>query len=431
MDSKDHSYPAHVVTANSTDFSETQLTDKICGSILCLCFVFGSTANIFAFMYFFRIKAKSLCEKLYCIISGFDFTTSIAQFPVMFSLWHHRKPLLFTSRLFCGVWVMIFEYLQRASIYLIVLLSVTRTLAIVRPFSVINERAVLLSLIPYTVLLFADLIIGMCFSKFSVAFYYLFDFGYPIRGFKYLDNRTDLTPEQNSFMKIQNWIYSIEVILPSIIIFISFALALGRLQTVPKETSSEKKVHRASVTIALATALFLTLNLPFFLMLSIQIYDDNRTEEDQKILPKQETVSVHIWPIAKVLFVTLNASLNPVLYFFRIGTFRRWLASLFGCVKVRTASYDELFIAETRIEREVMNDSPLSLKNRTITLSSIATTHAVLLRSKTAHRLPHHPYGRNHKHSSSTPIIRLNSPRHLTSPHLRSPRKPRQVQTTV
>ena len=355
--STDAEYPSHVYWyfTDVGGLDDTDIVDKICGFILSFCLIFGSLANIFALIYFSKIKKKTLCEKFYTIISSLDLCTTIAQSPVMLSMWTQREPYLFNSRALCGVWIAVFEYLQRMSIYLIVLLSVTRTLAIVRPFIVIRERAVLMTLVPYSLLLLSDLIVGMSVKRFDQAFFYLFDYGYPIKGYTPKNANGTLTTDQFSYMKIQNWKHNLEVIVPSLIIFISFLIALGRLQTLPKATSSDIKIHRASVTMTIATAIFLTLNLPFFMILSALIYDDNTNSSD-KILKKFPVVTAHMWPISKVVLVALNASVNPVLYICRISRFRRWLTSLALCQTV--INFEET-LTENRTEKE---GSPLVLK---------------------------------------------------------------------
>ena len=336
-------YPEHVLPnpLTKSNFTETQWVDKVSGSILLFCLIFGTTSNLLALIYFIRIKSKSLAEKLYTTISFFDFNTSIVQTPVMISLLCGREPVLFLSRVVCGIWIVLFEYLQRGSIFLIVLLSVTRTLAIVRPFAVINERAVMVSIIPYSILLLADVIVGMLAPQIDQTFYYLFDFGYAIKGFnlKHIDDKAGRNVQIN-FMDVQNLIHSLEVIIPSIVVFVSFVLALIKLQSLPTQTSSQKKLHRASMTISLATAVFLTCNIPFFVLLSIEFYDSNFGKDD-RVLQRSPIVVAHLWSISKVVFVSLNASINPILYFFRIRRFKRWVLSLTLCRKIRIDSSPE------------------------------------------------------------------------------------------
>ena len=346
-------YPEHVLAnpLTKSNFTETQWVDKVSGSILLFCLIFGTTSNLLALIYFIRIKSKSLAEKLYTTISFFDFNTSIVQTPVMISLLCNREPVLFLSRVVCGVWIILFEYLQRASIFLIVLLSVTRTLAIVRPFAVIKERAVMVSIIPYSILLLADVIVGMSAPQIDQTFFYLFDFGYAIKGFHLkLGDEAGLNVQTN-FMHVQNLIHSLEVIIPSIVVFVSFVLALIKLQSLPTQTSSQKKLHRASLTISLATAVFLTCNIPFFVLLSIEFYDSNFLKDDP-ILRRSPIAVAHLWSISKVVFVSLNASINPVLYFFRIRRFQRWVLSLTLCRRIRIDSGQETHI-ELKTDQEL------------------------------------------------------------------------------
>ena len=317
-----HGYSSFV----GVDYTESLFLDKLCGAILILCLIFGCVLNSFALAFFSKLKTKTLAEKLYSVISGVDLCTCIAQCPVMLALLHLRQPIAFASRPFCGVWIIFFEYCNRMSIYLIVLLSVSRTIAIVRPFTIIYQPAVLLSLIPYTILLLSDVAIGLLF--YDQAFYYLQDFSYPIKGFN--KNKSVIPNErQLSYMNFQNMFHASQVLIPSIIIFISFVMALMRMQKLPKNLSVDRLVfYKASITVSLATALFLACNLPYFVAMTVLVRDD--LTNGTNIL-EHPNVGPYVWPVTKVVLATLNATSNPVLYFFRITRFRTWVKALALC----------------------------------------------------------------------------------------------------
>lgn len=350
-------YPDHVLSIGLTqsNFTNTQWVDKVSGSILLFCLVFGTTSNVLALVYFVRITSKSLAEKLYSAISFFDLTISIVQTPVMISLLCNREPMMFLSRAVCGIWIVLFEYLQRISIYMIVLLSVTRTLAIVRPFAEIKERVVMISVIPYSLFLLADVLIGVSTPQIDQTFYYLFDFGYAIKGFHLKLEDSHGLKVQIAFMDIQNLIHSLQVVIPSIVVFVSFVVALIKLSSLPTQTSSQKKLHRASMTISLATAAFLTCNIPFFVMLSFEFYDSN-FENKNPVLGRSPIAVAHLWSISKVVFVSLNASINPVLYFFRIRRFKRWILSLAICRKMKIGNGQET-LSESKADQELGSPS--------------------------------------------------------------------------
>ena len=309
--------PYHgIASLFGVDYSKPSPVDKFCGVILIFCFLFGGTFNSFALAYFSRLQFKTLPDKLYTIISAVDLFTSVVQGPVIFTLLNQRRPFAFTSRTFCGVWIVTFEYLQRVSIYLILLLSVSRTIAIIRPFTIISQKAVLMTLIPYSLLLFSDVVVGLIF--FEQAFYYLLDYAYPIKGYNH-DKSAQVTPRQISFMYFQNIAHDIEVILPSVIIFISFLLTVVKLLNLPR------RVMRPSITVTLFTALFLACNLPYFLALSVMMYLDHSSKD---IVVEYPNIGPYIWPVTKVVLVALNATMNPLLYFFRITKFRTWVAAI-------------------------------------------------------------------------------------------------------
>ena len=323
--------PYHMFTSfRGLDYSSPLVVDQICGTILIFCFLFGTTFNCFSLTYFSKLKQKSLAEKLYTLISGCDLCTCIAQSPVIFTLLSRREPYIFASRSFCGAWIIIFEYLHRVSVYLIVLLSVPRTIAIVRPFAVICPQLVLLTLIPYSIALLLDVFIGMIF--FEQNFYYIQDFAYPTKGFNKDKTRTP-SQHQASFSEVQNLIHDAEVFIPSVFIFLSFLITLIRMQTLPKDTSCNKKIFKASMTVSLATALYLLCNLPFCVLLSLAFYHGNKPN----LILTNKAVEPYIWPVAKIVLTVVNATVNPVLYYFRINKFRVWVKGVFSCKESQNA----------------------------------------------------------------------------------------------
>ena len=347
--------PYHMFTSfRGFDYSSPLVVDQICGTILIFCFLFGTTFNCFSLTYFSKLKQKSLAEQLYTLISGCDLCTCIAQSSVIFALLGRREPYLFASRSFCGAWIIIFEYLHRVSVYLIVLLSVPRTIAIVRPFAVICPQIVLLTLIPYSIVLLSDVFIGMIF--FDQNFYYAQDFAYPIKGFNEFKS-INVSQPQVSFAKVQNMIHDAEVFLPSVLIFLSFLITLIRMQTLPKDTSCNKKIFKASMTVSLATALYLVCNLPFCVLLSLAFYHGNKPN----LILTNKAVEPYIWPVAKIVLTVVNATVNPVLYFFRISKFRVWVKEVFSCKESQNAlppaTYDSPLTAAANHFK--LNSTPL------------------------------------------------------------------------
>ena len=78
---------------------------------------------------------------------------SLLTIPTITSLFDSRQPSLLSNKTICGMWTLSFKFLQRHSRYLVMIISVTRTIAIISPFHHLNKRAVIISCIVYAVIL--------------------------------------------------------------------------------------------------------------------------------------------------------------------------------------------------------------------------------------------------------------------------------------
>ena len=58
-------------------------------------------------------------------------------------------PGLFNLHIFCVIWEILFSVLEKVSIYLVLLLSISRTIAIVKPFYKVRSKGVVGSLVAY------------------------------------------------------------------------------------------------------------------------------------------------------------------------------------------------------------------------------------------------------------------------------------------
>ena len=304
-------FPKHVIRL-STDYTSSPLVDRIIATILILCFVVGTVGNFLALRYFISSENKKLAGQLYIVISLTDLVTCIAHSPVAFSLLDYRHPGAFSSEEFCCFWTILFEYLQVTSIFLVMLMSVTRALAIRIPFYQINRRSLIWIYLGFALSLIFESGIRHVFGVFYM---YIIDLAYSVKG---SDNK--------NWSLFSNTINAINIGVPSIVTFVSFILSANKLfrQRVPP---SKELAHRASVTIAIFTAVFMACNIPFLgntilFIISRELYSYPGHIYSSKFMYS------YSWVTSKVLFVVINATLNPIVYFTRMSGFSTWTAKL-------------------------------------------------------------------------------------------------------
>ena len=311
MNWSSETFSDHVILLDPS-YKPSRQGDLFIASILAICLVIGVTGNILALYYFVTCEKKKLAGRLYIAISFTDICTCVAHIPVMLSLYGYRHPVFFNSLVFTVFWTILFEHLQNTSIFLVMMMSVTRALAIRIPFYKINPPHLIAAFCIYSVAMAAETLIR---HQFGVYYLYIMDIAYSVKGSE--------NPTWSFYSNISN----LSLIgLPSIIIFVSFILSAVKLyrQQVPP---SKRLAHKASTTIAIFTAIFLFCNIPFFgntvaFVLSKFVYQSFPGPFFSPPL-----MYSYSWVVSKVLFVVINATCNPIVYFTRMSGFATWTKS--------------------------------------------------------------------------------------------------------
>ena len=289
--------------------------DRIIGGIVVLCMILGITGNISSGIYFWRRRVSSFPMRLYVIVCGVDTCTSIFAFPVVAVLFNDRLPVLFSNYVICGAWAVIFNFLQRFSMFMVLIVSSTRAMAIFLPFNRVNRKAALAAC--------------GCFGMYLLTMDSVYlGLGYVSFVFWSPAGCCGVGPTTDPAGYI--WlIYILQllaiVFIISIAVFISFFLSSAvLLRRKNFGCEGDRKSRDVSVTIALFTVVFLFCNLPLF---SIQLTDSclNWFKLDRSFFDRSPFVMWYGWLLSHHFFTTLNAALNPCLYFLRMRKLRIWM----------------------------------------------------------------------------------------------------------
>ena len=307
-------YRPHIyITDLGKDY--TPVWDYLIAALMITCTLFGVPANIFALKYFLSKKKKDLATSLYIGICVVDTATCLAHIPVILVLVTGRYPQLFNVVALCAAWKLLFSFLQQFSMFLVTLMSVSRTLAIVMPFYRVSKRTCIMALNVYVTGL---IVIDSVESGIS-DLYYDSD-----SCFCYLS------------AKDPNWrivieaLWSTKVGLPAVISFISFVIMTVKMfHNKHLESGRAKKGHlkRAAVTVSLFTGLFLLCNLPFFIITALYAISLCFGYTYPEPFFTNDFMRLYSWVIAKVLFTVFNATLNPLLYYCRMKRFKLWISN--------------------------------------------------------------------------------------------------------
>ena len=303
------------------EYNET--ADVMIASITSLLAICGLLGNLLALLYFWPKRKKSLPPFLYTIISATDILKSPLTFPVLATLFQSRAPGIFDNSLFCAVWPFLFFFLVRMSMFVTMLVSVTRTIVLVTPFTEISRRAVGISIIIYAVFLAA---VDVVFVS----------FGWLVTHYRKQESFCEIFPPdqtENYASYSYSGVLQIELLLPVLLVIFSFVTGTASLvmkkTTIPNE--DEKKLKRVSVTIAIFTAVFLLCNVPGFLLQMTYLTSQFRADNVEGLTQFPSFNKFLRWYghlLTQFFLVQINAALNPCIYVLRMPRYRRWTKKL-------------------------------------------------------------------------------------------------------
>ena len=290
--------------------------DVLIGLILLVCFVIGLPGNLASFIYFSR--RKDFAGLVYSLISGIDTVTCLIHIPVMLALFNGRKPGVFANRIFCVGWNVVFYFQARISMFLVMSLSVSRTIAIVLPFNKVEKPAFLFSCALYSLYLFMWYVLIIFFG--GKEKFYDFD---TMNVYCYYD-----LEGAGLFGLIEQASFALSLGIPPIITLISFIISVNKLIRSNIALRMSKRNRQASITLTVFTGLFLICNLPCFLNNAVYMAGFLMNSEYPRPFYMSTFMFFYSWVLAEVLSVAINAALNPVLYICRIQGLRIWIVNL-------------------------------------------------------------------------------------------------------
>eukprot|EP00116_Pleurobrachia_bachei_P005856 sb/3466118/ len=298
-----------------------------------VCFLYGVAGNAVALPYFYR-QRMDIPNKLYMLIILVDITTSVLVFPISISYAGQRAPVLFASHALCQVWGVLWNVTSRLSVFLVLTLSVVRCINLTRPFTNIRHRAVMCIVGIYALL---TLIAGM--FPFFHGDLYEYD-AMSVTAIWFMSSVSD-----TEFLVLFLIFFVVSCSLPVLPILVSAVLSilairkstsLTRLSTrtaslrlTGRRVQRRARNDRASTTIILITMAYLLCNVPFACYL---IYEFIALTCNVGISISID-IGIYVRLFLAVFSVSINAALNPCIYYWRIRTFKRYRDHLEASVK--------------------------------------------------------------------------------------------------
>lgn len=129
----------------SPELSPSPTADDIFGSLHTVCFIVGVIGNAVLLSYFTTRIKHDLPTILYMCCCANDIITSTLGLFVAICFFHHREPGLFGNPAFCKCWALLSRINQRVTVFIIMVLTISRTVRLVFPLRQVRRRFALVS----------------------------------------------------------------------------------------------------------------------------------------------------------------------------------------------------------------------------------------------------------------------------------------------
>ena len=280
--------------------------------------------NIIAFLFFLS-RPKDLANRLYIIIAFVDILTSFCILPVGLSLLFNRAPLMFRSSVFCHIWGMVWTLTPYMSVFLVAVLSVSRTLVLMSP---LRFRSIRVDIIMGFIAVYSVVIVVRSCLPYLVPFVETFTFEAEDMECMWSINKTkhseDLSYTYNS------WIIGsvlIQLTLPFLLIMVSCCLSVWAVRKsmstsdgggAPPSLCAAKR--SATVTILIITLVYMTCNMPLFIYFIA--FSEFWYAGDITNWIFSDSTDKYMWSFVYTTAIAVNAALNCVVYVCRMRAFR-------------------------------------------------------------------------------------------------------------
>ena len=202
------------------------------------------------------------------------------------------------------------------SVFLVLLISILRTIGLLLPLTIISRRAVKLSMVGFAGFLLGRLLAGLLFFG---RYQYSYSSGY-----SYIHISNEVYAFVDLYLAMVLLMLPILPITGSAIIILFHIKQKSVVSRAIRQSDVKQRKHRAAVTVLLFTCVYLLCNIPVtvtVLWWSILTFSGGKND----ILRSLETpvfTGYYIWLLTYVILVQLNAAVNPIIYLLRMRDFR-------------------------------------------------------------------------------------------------------------
>ena len=308
--------------------------DYTLGVILIFCTSIGIPGNLISVLYFYTQPARSgtalFFNKLYTVIAGNDLIICVSVIPAIeASMRSYRESKIFINEVFCNVWSILWGSISSTSVFFVAVISIARLYVLMRPTK--QLKGILGTVIPFIYLIF------------TLTLEILLTFG-GIEEHYYFDDCLACLPLGKDKVKeaLVQFLKIIQLGVPIIPIFVSCILSIIWLKKLKNKSermnSSTARQNEATVTVIIFTVIYIIFNIPvvinYIYLMCWVVHSsqfDTIDESDKSYEEYYNTpfLSVYSWPITYIVCVAVNSCVNPIVYYYRMRPFKRFVCNRF------------------------------------------------------------------------------------------------------
>ena len=253
-----------------------------------------------------------------------DVLISILILPGGLSYWSKRRPgTLFGNQVGCGVWLYLWQTAVALSIFLVICLSVTRTICLLNPFKQQRVKYLIIAVVMYLGSTVVVTVGGHIQDGARISF----------------NPRSSkcemvLTPESDEDVLLILEIFTIiSYVVPVFVVAVSCVLSAALL-TQSNEQLQQRELqqarNRATVTILLFALVYGVCNIPIVIEIILLAYSWHTDNMKWYHEMKQFDLQLYYSNAISTLLLAVNSAANPILYFWRLPPLREFTLTATG-----------------------------------------------------------------------------------------------------
>ena len=323
----------------------------IYGIIGILCSICGIVGNTFSLKYFFK-RRNNVFSFVLLIISIFDISVCVLISPIVLSYLNNRKPMLFESYTFCQSFTFLWSMVIRMSSFLVLILSVARTLTIIRPFTTLKYKLIKISIVFYFILVLTvspqyvglpskyEHLIGSC----------MWDIFHSVPG------TTMILRSAVTAIQLQVFIPAVPMVLTCGLSIHKLYITRTTIRRHARRFNRNCAKYKSGVTIVIVTLFYFINHFPIFIMGSLAatkaVLSENKSAYN---VPGPWWLIPYVLSYFGRFSIVINSSINPLIYVIRLESFRR---SVLGVLVASTTIFKRSLVFLAGLMLKMMTIPP-------------------------------------------------------------------------